>query len=37
MLPSLAFWLLPSVVGVPILIRVLNRHPLVVAARGSAK
>jgi hypothetical protein len=32
-MPNLAFWLLPSVIGVPILIRVLNRHPLVLAAR----
>lgn len=33
--PPLAFWILPSLVGVPILIRVLNRHPLIVASRRS--
>jgi hypothetical protein len=33
-LPSLAFWFLPSVVGVPLLIRVLKRHPVVLAARA---
>jgi hypothetical protein len=28
LLPPVAFWLLPSVVGIPILIWVLQRHPL---------
>jgi hypothetical protein len=28
LLPSWTYWLLPGVVGVPILIRTLNRHPL---------
>jgi len=36
-LPSVAFWLLPAAVGVPILIRVLKRHPLVVAARAQTR
>ncbi len=27
-LPSLAYWVLPSVVGIPIIIRTLLRHPL---------
>ena len=26
-LPSIAYWLLPSVIGVPLIIRVLLRHP----------
>ena len=29
-LPQWSFWIIPSVVGVPILIRVLSRHPLLV-------
>jgi hypothetical protein len=32
-LPSLAHWLLPSVVGLPILVWALTRHPLVVGSR----
>jgi hypothetical protein len=28
-LPQIAFWLLPSVLGVPIIVWVLFRHPLV--------
>jgi hypothetical protein len=28
-LPPIAFWLLPSAVGIPIMVRVLLRHPLV--------
>ena len=32
-LPTLAYWLLPSVVGVPILAWVLRHHPLIVRAR----
>ena len=35
-LPPLAFWFLPAAFGVPLLIRVLKRHPLVVAWRGEA-
>jgi hypothetical protein len=33
-LPRLAHWLLPSVVGLPILIWALRRHPLILLARG---
>jgi hypothetical protein len=32
-LPPLAYWIIPSLVGVPILIRVLKRHPLIVGSR----
>ena len=32
-LPSLAFWFLPAAFGVPLLIRTLKRHPLLVAWR----
>jgi hypothetical protein len=32
-LPPIAFWLLPTVVGVPLIVRVLLRHPLMVSAR----
>jgi hypothetical protein len=32
-LPEIAFWVLPSLVGVPILIYALFRHPLVLAFR----
>ena len=32
-LPSLAYWVAPSLVGLPILIRVLLRHPLVLQQR----
>ena len=32
-LPPLAFWVLPAIFGVPLLVRVLKRHPLVVASR----
>jgi hypothetical protein len=32
-LPHLAHWLLPGVVGVPILLWALRRHPLIVRAR----
>ena len=35
-LPPLAFWVIPSAVGVPILLRVLARHPLLVGARRPA-
>jgi len=31
-LPPLAFWIIPSVAGVPILIRVLRHHPLIVSS-----
>jgi hypothetical protein len=33
-LPRLAHWLLPGVVGVPILLWALRRHPLIVRARA---
>ena len=32
-LPSLVYWVAPSIVGLPILIRVLLRHPLVMQHR----
>jgi hypothetical protein len=32
-LPSAAYWIAPSIVGLPILIRALLRHPLVVQQR----
>ena len=32
-LPSLAYWVAPSLIGLPILIRVLLRHPLVLQQR----
>jgi hypothetical protein len=35
-LPSLVFWVAPSIVGLPILIRVLSRHPLVVQQRRAS-
>ncbi len=35
-LPALAYWLLPSIVGVPILFWVLTRHPLILRlSRGA--
>jgi uncharacterized membrane protein len=34
-LPPLAYWIVPSLVGVPILIRVLKRHPLIVGSSRS--
>ena len=34
LLPPLAHWLLPSLVGVPILSWVLRRHPLILRARA---
>ena len=34
-LPALAYWLGPSLVGLPILVRVLLHHPLVVGGRSS--
>ena len=34
-LPTLAHWLLPSIIGVPILIWVLRRHPLLVRPRAA--
>jgi hypothetical protein len=33
LLPPLAYWLLPSVVGLPILIWALARHPLILQSR----
>lgn len=33
-LSSLAYWLLPSLVGLPVLIWALKRHPLVVRSRA---
>jgi hypothetical protein len=35
-LPSLVFWVAPSIVGLPILIRALSRHPLVVQQRRAS-
>lgn len=35
-LPQIAFWLLPSLVGVPILLYALLRHPLINAVSRSA-
>lgn len=35
-LPPLAFWILPSAFGVPILVRVLKRHPLMVGHRRAS-
>ncbi len=32
-LPALAYWLMPSLVGLPILIWVLRRHPLILRSR----
>lgn len=34
-LPPLVYWIIPGLVGVPILIRVLKRHPLIVGSRRS--
>jgi hypothetical protein len=31
-LPPFAFWIIPSVAGVPILVRVLRHHPLIVSS-----
>lgn len=36
-LPSLAYWLAPALVGVPILIRALVRHPLVLRERAEER
>jgi uncharacterized membrane protein len=36
-LPTLAFWLVPAAVGLPIIVRALRRHPLSVAARRRAQ
>ena len=33
-LPALTYWLLPSLVGVPILAWALRRHPLILRSRG---
>jgi hypothetical protein len=33
-LPALAYWLLPSIVGVPILAWTLRRHPLILRSGG---
>jgi hypothetical protein len=32
-LPTLAYWLLPAAVGIPVILRTLWRHPLAVAER----
>ena len=34
-LPHMALWLLPSVIGIPVIIRALLRHPLVRQASGA--
>lgn len=36
-LPPLAYWLLPLVVGVPLILRVLLHHPVVLAERRSGR
>lgn len=36
-LPSLAYWVAPALVGAPILIRALLRHPLVLRERAEAR
>ncbi len=36
-LPSLAYWLAPALVGVPILVRALTRHPLVLRERAEER
>jgi len=33
-LPSLAYWLLPSLVGLPLMIWALRRHPLILRNRA---
>jgi hypothetical protein len=35
-LPPLLFWLIPGAVGLPVLIRALMRHPLVVQSRAGS-
>jgi hypothetical protein len=37
LLPPLAYWLLPSIVGLPIVIWALTRHPLMLQARTGSK
>jgi hypothetical protein len=34
LLPPLAFWLLPSFVGAPLLVLALRRHPLILRCRA---
>lgn len=34
-LPTLAYWLVPAAVGVPLMVRALWRHPLAVAERST--
>jgi hypothetical protein len=36
-LPPIAYWLIPVAIGVPLIVRVLLRHPLVQAERRSAQ
>jgi hypothetical protein len=33
-LPHIAYWFIPSIVGIPIMLRVLRHHPLVRSERG---
>jgi hypothetical protein len=35
-LPPITYWTLPAIVGVPLIIRALLRHPVVLADRGRA-
>ena len=35
-LPSIAYWVLPGAVGLPLIVRALLRHPLVRAPKKSA-
>jgi hypothetical protein len=36
-LPSLAYWVAPALVGAPILIRAVSRHPLVLRERAAGR
>ena len=36
-LPSITYWMLPSVVGIPLIVRALLVHPLIRASKGSAR
>lgn len=35
-LPTLAYWVLPAAIGVPVIVRALRRHPLAIADRRRA-
>ena len=36
-LPQVAFWVLPAAVGIPIIVYVLRRHPLVTTHMGQQR